>query len=169
MHQDYGSRSTGQTLRWSQRLGNRQGRACGMASLSLAQRGHGSAGNCCDRRSRDFHGAPAAINNPSQLLSKMKQNDAGVPKRTATSQLPCMTSAAMSKGFSCNSTYTSSVASRERSQGRSAKRAFIVRPLTPRTARQAGIGRSHELRLALRIPLRFSTKARSLESYGEVN
>ena len=49
--------------------------------------------------------------------------------------------------FFGSSTYTPGVASRERSQGRPAKRGVTRRPLTPRTARQNLDRTKRELRL----------------------
>src|SRR5438309_12125198 len=70
-------------------------------------------------------------------------------------RIPCIRSSALSRD-------TSGFASRERSQGRSAKRAFIVRPLTPRTARHHSVQTKRSFVL-FRIPFPLSTKARSFE------
>src|SRR5438132_9367130 len=70
-------------------------------------------------------------------------------------KIPCIRSSALSRD-------TSGFASRERSQGRSAKRAFIVRPLTPRTARHHSVQTKRSFVL-FRIPFPLSTKARSFE------
>jgi hypothetical protein len=81
---------------------------------------------------------------------------------SARTQSPFPDKPARWKVSSALSRDTLSFASRERSQGRSPKRAFIVRPLTPRTARHHSVQTKRGFVL-FRIPFPLSTKARSFE------